>query len=722
MLTRGRRIGALTAAVALLAVACTGGGDPPGGGAARTTDPGWGRPSGTVELDDLTLVAALERYDSCEAFLDEVKAQALERVGPYGLNGSSPWYGPVPDGFARATSDDMAGAEAAAPPNAGDVDSGSAGPDTGVSGTNVQERGVDEPDIVKTDGEVMAVVTGQSLRLLDVSNPSQPTLRSTTPLAGWNAELLLHGDRLLVLQQVQGSWDGPVPADARGDVIGAPATTPASDDERPGDASRIAPGWHGPGQSTITQVDISDPASPRTERTWTVEGTYLSARLVEGTARIVLRSDVTSRLPFVYPSGPAAEDAAEIANRAVIEASTVEDWVPVLTVTDASGAVLDEDTVAPCDELFRPSRFSGFGMVSVLTADLGGSGLGTGDGVGVLSSGETVYASPTSLYVATTHWTDQLDTTQAADIMPVPVEGSQRTDLHQFDTSGSGPARYLASGSVDGYLLNQFSMSEHDGHLRVAVTEDQWSEQSESAVVVFARSGDQLAEVGRVGGLGRTERIYAVRFLGDMGYVVTFRQVDPLYTIDLANPSSPRMVGELKIPGFSSYLHPVGEGLLLGVGQDATDDGRVTGSQVSLFDVSDPAAPQRVATLAMGEGSNSEVEVDHRAFLVWNDLAVIPFVAYRWGPDDESISSGAVAVEIDTAGASLAERGRISHAEQGDGGQVSPQSSRWWEVQYGSQIRRSVVVGDALLTLSERGLLATDLASLAPGGWVSFAG
>ena len=127
-------------------------------------------------------------------------------------------------------------------------------------------------------------------------------------------------------------------------------------------------------------------------------------------------------------------------------------------------------------------------------------------------------------------------------------------------------------------------------------------------------------------GLGKGERIYAVRFLGDAGYVVTFRQVDPLYTLDLSRPGTPRVVGELKIPGYSAYLHPVGEDLLIGVGQDATAEGRQLGTQVSLFDVSNLASPARLDQRKLAAAGSSEAEWDHHAFLWWAPakLAVIP--------------------------------------------------------------------------------------------------
>ncbi|MDZ7678878.1 MAG: beta-propeller domain-containing protein [Acidimicrobiales bacterium] len=684
-------------------------------------------PPETVELggDDVELVSALlQRYDSCDAFLADVKAEALERVGPYGL-GNQHGY-PIGLGggdgrmaFAEA-GDDMADSAGSAPaPTA-------TGTDPAFSGTNLQEQGVDEPDLVKTDGTLAAAVSGDRLHMIDVVDPSDPQLLSSTPLAGHGAELLLDGDRLLVLQRTGQHWGPPQPL--HGEAIGAPAGAAGTGSSASGGGDRVAPGPYLPSAelTTIAMVDISDPETPRAERTWTVEGGYLSARAVDGTARIVARSNPASTLAFVYPSGPNAEEAATEANRAVIEASTIDDWVPSLTVSDADGTVTTETRVAPCDQLYRPSVFSGFGLVSVLTADMGGDGVNENDGVGVLSSGETVYASPTSLFVATNQWLDpEPDPATSEDIMPVPPRRSQRTDVHQFAIDEPGPAHYLASGSVEGRVLNQFSMSEHDGHLRIAVTEDRNGSDSASSVVVLSRDGETLDEVGRVGDLGVTEQIYAVRFMGDRGYVVTFRQIDPLYTLDLSDPADPKMLGELKIPGFSSYLHPVGQDLLVGVGQDATDDGRVTGSQVSLFDVSDPADPQRVSQLDLGEGTNSEVEHDHRAFLFWEDLAVLPFTAYRWEDGDDSMRTGAVGVDIDVEARALSERGRISHADQPSGAVGEPSTSAphpSWERQHRSQIRRSLVVGDSLLTVSARGILSSDLDTLEPAGWSSFDG
>ena len=185
-----------------------------------------------------------------------------------------------------------------------------------------------------------------------------------------------------------------------------------------------------------------------------------------------------------------------------------------------------------------------------------------------------------------------------------------------------------------------------------------------------------------------------MRLIGDVGYVVTFRQIDPLYTIDLADPERPRVLGELKIPGYSAYLHPVGEDLLLGVGQDVSEQGRPLGTQLSLFDVSDLRRPARLHKASLGQGW-SEAESDHHAFLFWprTGLVVLPFeqraVGFR-----VSRARGIDAV------------GRIDH-ERG-------------KLDWTPGVRRSLVVRDSVLTVSDSGVKSSSLATLAERGWAAF--
>ncbi|HSH59494.1 MAG TPA: beta-propeller domain-containing protein, partial [Acidimicrobiales bacterium] len=275
-------------------------------------------------------------------------------------------------------------------------------------------------------------------------------------------------------------------------------------------------------------------------------------------------------------------------------------------------------------------------MVSVLSVDA--EDPRPGPAATVLGAGELVYASAKNLYVTTTRWTGPVpleDGSDNARTRPGIVPGEGTTDIHKFAITDKVRTQYLASGRVPGRVLNQFSMSELSGDLRVATTSDGTSQgrdetgASESRVSVLRQEGEALNTVGSVDGLGKGERIYAVRFLGDRGYVVTFRQTDPLYVIDLADPTRPAVKGELKIPGYSAYLHPVGEHRLIGVGQEATEQGRPVGTQVSLFDVSDPGSPERLAQAVLPR-SHSEAEFDHHAFLYWpsTGLTLLPVQSY----------------------------------------------------------------------------------------------
>ncbi len=622
-----RRLLALIAGLAVIASACTGSSETPdttAGTTNRTTG------SGTVNAvaerfnpQDVQFVAALQRFDECAGFLDWIKAEALAQVGPYGLEGR---------GFSGGFEGDDGGVEemAAASTVAAAADAAVAersfveGVD--FSGTNVQVAGVDEPDIVKTDGTRVLAVVGNTLYHIDVTG--EPRVADRVKLGdGWNHRIFMQGDRALAFANVS--------------FHAIPVERLA--------ASSISITEVG-SLTEIYDIDLSDPEDIEITRTMLVEGNLVSARAVGETVRVVV-SSYPDQLPFVFPSGPASEERAAEVNRQVIEDSVVEDWLPGYVVFEGDDEV-DSGLVGDCDNIHAPDEFAGFEALSVLTIDFG-EPLARQAAATLLARGETVYASQESLYVATNVW--------------VPPAAFERDDLrslaeryetaiHKFDITGSDPAEYVASGSVEGHLLNQFSLNEHEGRLQVATTSGApwgFQDQSESFVSVFNQDGDRLAQIGQVGELGRGERIFSARFIGDTAYVVTFREVDPLYVVDLSDPTNPTVRGELKIPGFSSYLHPIGDDRLIGVGSEATETGRITGAKVSLFDVSDPADPREVDTWTLPNAS-TDVQWDHHAFLYWppEQKAVLPLQAWAEG------FFGAVV--LDTADG-LAEEGRISH-------------------------------------------------------------
>jgi hypothetical protein len=308
------------------------------------------------------------------------------------------------------------------------------------------------------------------------------------------------------------------------------------------------------------------------------------------------------------------------------------------------------------------------------------------------------------------------------------------TGIYKFDISGAGRPVYEAAGSVPGWLLGssgtaQYSLSAWQGALRVATTSfdvaspDSAQPASQSAVYVLEQAGDQLDIVGKAGGLGAGEQIYAVRFAGPVGYVSTFRQTDPLYTLDLSDPAQPRVVGELQLSGYSAFLYPVDASHVIGVGQDTNSAGQTTGTQISLFDVSDLAAPVRLATYDLPFG-HSAAEFDPHAFLYWapSRLLVIPvqLPGATPPPPGPPTPSGAPqagvmqpywpvseALVLHVSDNEFTELGTISHP-------VTP------DYPAGAQIIRSLVIDTTLWTLSDAGLKANDITTLSPLAWVPF--
>lgn len=605
-----------------------------------------------------SLAAYGRRYAARPAFVNGVPPRAVPPS-------------PSPLAAPQRRSATTGGPEATAPIAAPLADSGG----ESFSGTNVQEQGVDEPDLVKTDGTRVFVLAGAKLLAYDVSADT-PRLLGSLAIAGAPQQLLLRGAHLLVIGSAQapGSGGGDVP-------VGGPVTA-------------VAPPYGGASRTQLTEVNVADPAAMTVSRTLAVDGQFVSGRLTGGTARVVLTTP-----PDVAEAGRG-----------------VGAFIPETTIRSNISRRTFRRRLVGCAAVRRPDAYAGLDLLSVMTIDLD-RGLYSVDRDAVLAGAQVVYASPTGLYVASQRYVPSLDSPQ--DVPP-----RMTTEIHRFDTSDPERTTYRSTGSVPGFVLNQFALSEDRGALRVATTEEPlWmagaqQRDSESGVSVLREDGARLVTVGRLGGLGKGERIYAVRFLGDAGYLVTFRQVDPLYTLDLSDPRAPKAAGELKVAGYSAYLHPVGDGLLLGVGQDASAEGVRRGPQVSLFDVSDLAAPRRLQQRLLGDqGASTEAEWDHHAFLWWapERLAVLPLQQYdTGGPVGPGVPvplagaaavtpfAGAIGLRVERSG--IAEAGRVAHGT-GAGGAI---------------VRRSLVAKGRLLTVSDQGIAASRLTDLGPLGFTPF--
>ena len=636
--------------ITLVAVMVTLAGAGLGGTAGRSASGHAGSPS-------VAHPAGLAPFRSCGDLLGYVKSQAVPLVGPWGFGGSF-----LAPGGAKPP---------IAVPAAGSAktDAGT-GPTEGVdySGTNVQEQGVDEPDSVKTNGTTLFAAAGNRLNAVDVTGSHPKLLDSLKLDNGWSHELLLVGDHLLVLSR-GGYWLTPLPARAALALPFYPAT------------------------SSISEVDISNPKALRVVNTLTLDGGYVDARLVGSSARIVISSQVPTKLPFEPPtdSTEAALATARDHNRTVVQSSALGSWLPTYRTKRAGHAAVAARPLVQCRNVERPRKFSGLGMLTVLTVDLA-KGLAPVNSVGVMTDARIVYASQSNLYLATERWAERpLPATPNK-----PQQQNVSTAIHRFDISDPDRTRYRGSGQVSGYLLNQWSLSENAGILRVVSTDaPAWfssGDTTASSLTTLRLDPGGLDQVGRVGNLGKGDRVYAVRFVGPTAYVVTFKQVDPLYTVDVSDPARPQVLGELELPGYSAYLHPIGSDLLLGIGQEIGTHNEPTGTQLSLFDVSDLRHPARLAHASLGQGW-SAAEADHHAFLFWprTGLVVVPF------------SQRAVGYRVDRAhGVQLV--GRISQ----------PGSAN------GAAIMRSAVVGDSVFTVSDAGVAANSLATLAPEGWAAF--
>jgi uncharacterized secreted protein with C-terminal beta-propeller domain len=563
-------------------------------------------------------------------------------------------------------------AELASPPvQAAESDT----PAGGTSITNVQEGGVDEPDIVKTDGDRVVSITAGVLR---VQNAADGAIVGSLDLSNYvsanDAQLLVDGDHALVLLGAGGTVSA-----------GGPFSPPLSGQ----DAAR----------STYLFVDLS--GQPRVTGSFRADGSYLDARMVGTTVRIVQSSSPT--FDFTSSYGNVA------AEQKVISRAPLSVWLPSYTVTDSHGTATEQ--TVPCSDVAHPADFSGSSMLSVYTLDLAHLGTAVVAPATVAADGSTVYATQSSLYIASE---PEFGRTPSAS----GGQPAETTEIHRFDIAGSGTPTYLGSATVPGHLLDSYALSDYAGDLRVATTSGYSmavapkarplagaasptastpasSEQSS----VYVLDDDTLKLSGHVGGLGKGEQIYAVRYEGPLAYVVTFKQTDPLYVLDLHNPAHPSVAGALELTGYSDYLHDAGDGRLIGVGQQANAQGRVAGMQVSLFDVGDPTSPERASQVVVPHAVG-ENDVDPHAFLYWQPTGLIVVPLDSW-----SNNAGRVLV-LRLDGTNLTKLGTIANPKSGPASYLG--------------IRRSVLVNGMLWTLSNGGVKITQPDDLTQQAWVPF--
>ncbi|MCD4747972.1 MAG: beta-propeller domain-containing protein, partial [Thermoanaerobaculales bacterium] len=431
------------------------------------------------------------------------------------------------------------------------------------TGTNNQEEGVDELDIIKTDGNFIYVARDDSVAILRSWPPERTEILSETPLDGFTSGIFLHGDRLAAISQL---WSG------------------------------IGGGSFQRGGTRIDLFDVEDRSQPLQVRSIEMEGFLVGSRLLDGKMYLVLHTWIPTPiavwellyrddldLPELDPSAPPEEieETLELARQIltplvaeIVAKMDISEILPLMTDTADESA--EPTLLLQCTDILQPSVRDQYSVLSVVGIDLASGDWTTSpvDATAVLTSGWTVYASRNTLYVAqgSSWWWG-----------PAFEVDGETTAIHSFDL-GSGendPVEYRASGEVPGRLPNQFSMSEYEGALRVASCHYPWAwgpETNESGTVVTVMRDNGagfLQTIGQIGGIAPGENLYAARFLGERGYLVTFEIIDPLFTLDLTDPTEPRLTGELKIPGYSAYLHPMDHNHLLAIGMNGDDEGRL---------------------------------------------------------------------------------------------------------------------------------------------------
>ena len=352
----------------------------------------------------------------------------------------------------------------------------------------------------------------------------------------------------------------------------------------------------------------------------------------------------------------------------------------------------------------------------------------------VAGSAENVFASQQNIYIAGRAWlapeTPILKDTPAEDVEIFIVGDSEKTIINKFALD-KGEIKFVGQGNVPGHVLNQFSMDEYEGNFRIATTVGEVSrgptlEQSRNNLYVLDES---METIGTLEGLAPGEKIYSARFMGGRAYMVTFKKVDPLFVIDVGNPSSPRVLGKLKIPGYSDYLHPIDETHIIGVGKDTIESGYgdfawYQGMKMAIFDVTDVENPKEMHKIVIGDrGTDSYALRDHKAFLYDKEkgllvlpitLAEIPEEQKRPLEDNmnspsygEPVFQGAFVYRL-TLENGFEERGRITHIS----GEEELKRGYYYGDEY--SVKRALYIGDVLYTLSDKMLKANDLSTLEP--------
>jgi uncharacterized secreted protein with C-terminal beta-propeller domain len=670
----------------------------------------------------LDLTGNLKSFSSCDEVLSHLKDDMIQQLTGDIVN-QMIW---INKSRSTLEDDQMVSAKSAST-SADESESGNSDSSDGVneenssapsdhSETNNQVAGVEEADIVKTDGTHIYHVARGKLHILKSWPASQLAEISVMDLNLRPIELFLDKERKKVV--------------VIGNRIKEQVQSIEYDDAIEEKESADSQGWFQVDSETVLVaiIDVTDPSIPKLEGRHSFSGSYNNSRRIGGSVRLILQAatrypqDVSNYLPYDQTRKKTKKEKIDslrallISGRDKIKEQDLNFFLKLDGFTkEEAGVVSSSLNIGNCENIRAPTVASPTGFTHILTLNLDSEEV---TNTSILTYADKIYSSETSLYIAAQYFWR----------LPLFADGDY-TFIHKLDLSNPSKTSYMGSGQVEGYLLNQFAMDEYENNLRVAVTvpaaeaidgtEDENSP-SVNRVSVMSMDGDLLKVVGTTPDLAPGERIFSVRFAGNRGFVVTFRQVDPLYTLDLANPTEPKVVGELKIPGYSSYLQMLGDNHLLAVGRDGTDEGQIRGLKVSIFDVSDMANPKESHTFVLGQETWSEAEWNHKAFTYFpaKKLLGIPVSGYEQTRNGRYRSGyfskiAIFGVDVDTG---ITDKGSLAMENIFDGVNAN---DHWWNT--GAHVQRSIFADDFVYAISDLGVRAANLDDLSnPVGTVRY--
>ena len=592
--------------------------------------------------------------------------------------------------------------------------------------TNNQVVGVDEADFVKNDGSFIYMVAGDQFLIFAAWPAANTQIISSTTIEGVPLKLFFEADRALVYSDVGDSQT------CQYDGVG---------------------GYYVVGNRLkLTVLDITDRTAPRLERELTLSGGYVNSRRIGASVHTVVTFPDARQLTLpTWPEGlnlydctalvdaaavNAAFDALLAQNQQAVQQISVLDFLPsaVDKDYDAAGNFTERDDLfLDCQNFYEPPQTESMGYLAVISVRIDDDQ--TFGAASIIGRSGEVYASAETLYVAVQEYTPASTPNDWGY-----YDSLESTLVHKFaiDQTGAAPT-YRASGAVPGRILNQFAMDEHDGRLRMATTEGHLPDPNaqnnifvleEQAVEPEGDCGAYSAEggclpltttlltVGEIRGIAKSEDIRSVRFDGDRGFLVTFKKTDPLFTFDLSNPCSPTTTGELKIPGFSTYIHFMDDAHLLTIGFDAADQGSFawfTSIILQVFDVSDMANPQLIHKESIGtRGTTSDATDDHLAFTYFRErnLLALPMGICEGGNQNGGYGSvmtfnGLLVYRV-TVEDGFALLGGVDHRDGSTDSQAD--CYNWWQTP-NSQVSRSLFMEDFVYSFSDK-LKVNDIATL----------